>query len=286
MNSPSRYLPASFDPRRAVAVVAGQGVYPQLLLAGLQRAGVPARLVELEGETAPETLTMVPAAHRATVKVGQIGRLLKVLKEFQVGAAVMVGRVSPRRLFHGLHPDLKAVALLASLKERNAETIFGAIAREIEAIGVSLLDARAFLDDAVVAPGVITGGRLRADPEHIAHGIRIAREVARLDIGQGVVVRKGTVLAVEAYEGTDDMLRRANKYKTDGLIFVKTAKPGQDWRFDVPCFGVQTLAAMKEGGVTTAALEVDGVLLLEHETVLAEAKAAGIELYGWSAPAG
>jgi len=282
MPTPSRFLPAGFDPSRPVAVVAGQGVYPQLLLRALAAAGVPARLVELEGETAAETLAMLPAEHRQTVKVGQIGRLLKVLREFDAGAAIMVGRVSPRRLFQGLHPDLKAVTLLASLKERNAETIFGAIAREIEAIGVRLLDARAFLDAALARPGVMTGGRLRADPQAIEHGIRIAREVARLDIGQGVVVRKGTVLAVEAYEGTDDMLRRANKYKTDGLIFVKTAKPGQDWRFDVPCFGVQTLAAMVEGGVTTAALEVDGVLLLEHDRVLADARVAGIELYGWS----
>lgn len=279
--SPSRFLPVGFDPLRPVAVVAGQGIYPQLTIAAMERAGVPVRLVELEGETAADTLAMAPPEHRQTVKVGQIGRLLKVLRGFEAGAAIMVGRVSPRRLFQGLHPDLKAITLLAGLKERNAETIFGAIAREIEAIGIHLLDARAFLDGAMARPGVMTGGRLKADPEQIAYGIRIAREVAKLDIGQGVVVRKGTVLAVEAYEGTDDMLRRANKYKTDGLIFVKSAKPGQDWRFDVPCFGVQTLAAMREGGVTTAALEVDGVLILEHERVITEARTAGIELYGW-----
>ena len=208
VTQPSSFLPAGFDPARPVALIAGQGVYPQLVAAAVRRAGLGLRLVAFEEETPPELVASLPEDHRAILKVGQIGRMLKALEDFGAGYALMAGQISPRRLFRGLHPDLKATRLLLSLKRRNAETIFGAIAREIEAIGVGLLDARSFLDDQLATDGAMTKGRLPIEPEHLAHGIQIARECARLDIGQGCVVRQGTVLAVEAYEGTDEMLDR------------------------------------------------------------------------------
>ena len=119
-----------------------------------------------------------------------------------------------------MRPDLTTAAILLRLKKKNAETIFGAIAEEIAGIHVDLLDARAFLDDHLAFDGLMTKGHVKVDADAIDHGVEIAREVARLDIGQGVVVRKGTVVAVEAFEGTDEMLRRAGGFKTDGLIFV------------------------------------------------------------------
>jgi UDP-2,3-diacylglucosamine hydrolase len=194
----------------------------------------------------------------------------------------MAGQITPRRLFKGLHPDLKATRILFSLKRRNAETIFGAIAREIEALGVTLLDARAFLDDQLAAVGAMTGRKFPIEQEYLDHGVQIARECARLDIGQGCVVRHGTVLAVEAFEGTDEMLRRAGSFKTDGALFVKTVKARQDWRFDVPCFGFRTLEAMREAHITAAALEAGKVIMLEKPKVLEQASAWGISLLGFS----
>jgi DUF1009 family protein len=231
----SAFLPAGFDARRPIALIAGQGVYPMLVAAAVRAAGIPLRLIAFEEETRPELVASFTPQDQRMFKVGQLGHMLDALQEFGAGYAVMAGQITPRRLFKGLHPDFKATRILLSLKRRNAETIFGAIAREIEALNVTLLDARSFLDDQLASAGCMTGRKFPIEQEYVDHGVQIARECARLDIGQGCVVRKGTVLAVEAFEGTDEMLRRAGAFKTDEALFVKTVKARQDWRFDVPC---------------------------------------------------
>jgi DUF1009 family protein len=276
----SAFLPPDFDPRRPVTLIAGQGRYPALVAESIRAAGVPLRLVAMDEETAPDLQATFPEAERALIKVGQIGALLKALKRFDAGYAFMAGQVSPRRLFSGLHPDIKALALLATLKRRNAETIFGAIAREIEDLGVHLLDARAFIDTHLATPGQMTRQKVSADRDYIDHGLHIARECARLDIGQGCVVRKGTVLAVEAYEGTDEMIRRAGTLKTDEGIYVKTVKARQDYRFDVPCFGLKTLETLDAAKIRSAALEAGRVILIDKPAVLARADELGIALLG------
>jgi DUF1009 family protein len=277
----SSYLPAGYDSSRPLALIAGQGLYPVLVAEAARRAGVPVRLIAAKDETAPELIASFPEPERRIILVGQIGKLLDSLQQFQAGYALMAGQVTPRKLFAGLHPDLKATRILFSLKRRNAETIFGAVAREIEALGIGLLDARSFLDDQLASDGPMTSRRFPIDPEYLEHGIHIARECARLDIGQGCVVRKGTVLAVEAFEGTDEMLRRAGGFKTDETLFVKTVKARQDWRFDVPCFGMKTLEVLREAQIGCAALEAGGVLLLDKPAVLARARDWGIHLRGF-----
>ena len=259
----SAFLPAGFDARRPVALIAGQGLYPVLVAQAIRRAGVPLRLIAAEDETTPELIATFPESERRVLLVGQIGKMLRTLEEFGAGYALMAGQITPRRLFQGLHPDLTATRILFSLKRRNAATIFGAVAKEIEERGVTLLDARAFLDDQLAAPGGMPGRSWPIDPDQVEHGIHRARECARLDIGQGCVVRKGTVLAVEAFEGTDEMLRRAGGFKTDDTLFVKTVKARQDYRFDVPCFGLRTLETMREAQPRAAALETGRVILLD-----------------------
>lgn len=282
----SRFLPKDFDAKRPVALIAGRGRYPELLLERLRAAGLGVRLVAFEGETAPELEAKFAAGEVRRIKVGQLGHMIDALKDFGAGSAVMAGQISPRKLFKGLHPDLKAVMIMATLKERNAETIFGAIAREVQKAGVLQLDARVFLDDQMAAPGCMTGGWFGSgiDDDSLAHGVRIARECARLDIGQGVVVARGTVVAVEAFEGTDKMLRRCADYGAEDMLFVKTVKPAQDYRFDVPCFGLLTLESLAAGGIRQAALEAGSVLMLDRAEVVARAKALGITLYGFDAP--
>jgi UDP-2,3-diacylglucosamine hydrolase len=277
----SAFLPAEFNPQRPVVLIAGQGIYPILIAHAVRRAGVPIRLVAFEEETRPELVDSFPASERRTIQVGQLGKMLSSLKDFDAGYALMAGQITPRRLFKGLHPDLKAAQILFSLKRRNAETIFGAIATEIEKIGVRLLDARSFIDDQLASAGCMTGRSFPIDNDYVAHGIQIARESARLDIGQGCVVRKGTVLAVEAFEGTDAMIRRAGEFKTDEALFVKTVKARQDYRFDVPCFGLKTLESLREAEIKAAALESGRVILLDKPAVLAQAKSWGIHLLGF-----
>lgn len=278
----SAFLPADHDASRPIALIAGRGQYPLVTAAAIRRAGVPLRLIAFDEETSPELIASFPDSERKTILVGQLGKMLKALEDFQARYALMAGQITPRRLFRGLHPDLKATRILLTLKRRNAETIFGAIAAEIEKLGLTLLDARAFIDDHLATAGPMTGGRFPIQQDYLEHGIHLAREVARLDIGQGVVVRKGTVLAVEAFEGTDDMLRRAGSFKTDQTLFVKTVKASQDYRFDVPVFGLHTLETMREASLAAAALEAGKVIILDKPAVLTQARAWGLHLYGFT----
>jgi len=278
----SSFLPTPFQPGKPIALIAGQGRYPILIAAAIRQAGIPLKLIAFEEETPPELYASFADEDRRRLLVGQLGKMLRAIEEFGAGYALMAGQIAPRRLFKGLHPDLKATRILFSLKRRNAETIFGAIAREIEDLGVALLDARSFLDPQLASAGCMTGGRFPIDREHLDHGVHIARESARLDIGQGCVVRKGTVLAVEAFEGTDAMLRRAGEFKTDLALFVKTVKARQDFRFDVPVFGSRTLETMREAGLSAAALEVDRVIMLDKPDVIAQARSWGISLFGFT----
>lgn len=277
---PSAFLPKDFDARRPVALIAGRGRYPVITAAAIRAAGVPLRLIAMDDETEPELIATFSEKDRVTLNVGQVGKMLDTLKAFGAGYALMAGQVKPKKLFHGLTPDLKAAAILFKLKRRNAETIFGAIADEIQALGVTLLDARSFIDDQLASAGAMVG-KLGTDDEYLQHGIHIAREMARLDVGQGCVVRKGTVLAVEAFEGTDEMLRRAGTFKTDESLFVKTVKTRQDFRFDVPVFGLRTLETMHAAGLKAAALEAGKVIMLDKPAVLKQARAWDIAIHGF-----
>lgn len=281
IDMPSRFLPDAFDASRPLAVIAGQGLYPQLAVERARTAGLAVRLIAFEGETRADLVEAFPEAERETIKVGQVGRMLKALQKLGVGYVLMAGQITPRKLFKGLHPDLKAVAILASLKEKNAESIFGAIAREIEKLGILQLDARAFLDDSLADKDVMAPGRYQPDAQSIDYGVRMAKEMARLDVGQGIVVSRGTVLAVEAFEGTDAMLTRAGGFDARDTLFVKTVKPGQDYRFDVPVFGMKTLAVMTKARLGAAALEAGNCIILEKERVLAEARRRKITILGY-----
>ena len=276
----SRFLPGNFDASRPLALIAGQGQYPVLLAKRARQAGISVRLIELGGETSTELVDSFAQDQRSVVKVGQVGKLLKELKRLGAGYAVMAGQVTPGKLFKGLHPDLKAIRMLAGLERKNAETIFGAIGDEIEKAGIHLLDARVFMDEDLAEEGVMVKGKEKITPEHLEHGIEIARENARLDVGQGVVVSRGTVLAVEAFEGTNAMLERAGKFGAKNCLFVKLGKPKQDTRFDVPVFGRQTLQAMNDAGIGTAALESGAVLLLDRGHIIREADNLKITLIG------
>ena len=277
----SRFLPENFDASKPLALIAGQGQYPILLAQRARAAGIDLRLIELGGETPTELVNDFKTEQRATVKVGQVGKLLKELKSFDAGYAVMVGQVTPGKLFRGLHPDLKAIRMLAGLDRKNAETIFGAIGDEIENAGVHLLDARVFMDEDLADEGVMVKGKDKIDPQHLEHGIEIARENARLDVGQGVVVSRGTVLAIEAFEGTNAMIERAGSFGAKNCLFVKLGKPDQDTRFDVPVFGLHTLQAMTKAGIGTAALQRGSVLLLDKPKLLSEAKKLRIGIRGF-----
>jgi DUF1009 family protein len=283
MASASRFLPSTFKPTDPIAIIAGKGRYPALIAEVALQKGVPVKLVAFEDETDPALIARFSEKDRRNVPVGKLGTLLDSLSSLGAKGAVMAGQVTPRKLFSGMVPDFQLVALLASLKERNAETIFGGIASEIEKLDIKMLDARVFLDDHLVTAGCLTGWSCGINDEELSFGTRMAREMARLDIGQSVVTAKGTVIAVEAFEGTDQMLKRCAATGGKNMLLIKTSKYQQDFRFDVPCFGLRTLESMAEGGVHKAALEVDGVILIDKPAVIQRAKQLDIDLLGFSA---
>src|SRR6266446_8555230 len=174
---------------------------------GARKAGVK-RLVaaSFSGETSDKLAAEVDDI--AWLRVGQLGKLLAFLEKSGARHAVMAGQIAPKNLFD-LRPDFKALFLLARLQQRNAETIFAAIASEMAKIGVELLPATSFMDDHLAPAGLIAGPRLKPRAEEdLRYGFKIAKEVSLLDIGQTVLVKNGTILAVEAFEGTNAAIKR------------------------------------------------------------------------------
>ncbi|MDD5261412.1 MAG: UDP-2,3-diacylglucosamine diphosphatase LpxI [Methylacidiphilales bacterium] len=245
----------------ALGLIAGKGTYPRLVLEQARRQGVSRIAVAaFEGETDPE-LASAAEAH-CWMRVGQLGKLLRFFKDAKVDRAIMAGQITPGRLFD-LRPDLKAVVLLARLKERNAESLFGAVADALEKAGIKLLPATTFMEDFLAAPGLVAGPKLsKSQLKDVEFGWPLAREISRMNIGQSVVVKKGTVLAVEGYDGTNATLRRGGGIGQGDSILIKVSKPRQDMRFDVPVIGPDTVKIAAECGVSCIAVEARKTLLL------------------------
>jgi UDP-2,3-diacylglucosamine hydrolase len=254
-------------PLNTLGIIAGNGVYPRLLADSARKAGVKKIIaVAFTGETDPALEQHVDLLE--WVRVGQLNRLLKFFRAQNIHDAMMAGQIAPKNLFD-LRPDWKALMLLGKLKQRNAESIFAAVADELAQAEVQLLPATTFLEDSLAPCGLIAGSKLsRQEEDDIDLGLKIAREMARLDIGQTVLVRSGTVVAVEALEGTNDTIRRGGELARSGAVMVKVAKPSQDMRFDVPVIGVETIRIAAEARLRVIAVEAGKTLLLERDAII------------------
>jgi len=252
---------------QALAIIAGNGVYPRLLADGARRAGVKKIVVAaFTDETDPVLEQYVDVLE--WMRVGQLGRLLKFFRGQDVNHAIMAGQIAPKNLFD-LRPDMKALLLVGKLKQRNAESIFAAIADELAKINVDLLPATTFLEDSLARSGLIAGPKLSPRQEHdVELGWNVAKEIARLDIGQTIVIKNGTIVAVEALEGTNEAIKRGGTLAREGAVMVKVSKPNQDTRFDVPVIGVETVRIAAESGVRVIAVEAGKTLLLERDAVV------------------
>jgi DUF1009 family protein len=262
-----------------LGIIAGNGAYPGLVADAARAAGVKKICaVAFENETDPALRDKVDRIE--WVRVGQLSRVLNFFRDQKIHDAIMAGQIAPKNLFD-LRPDWKALLLLAKLKRRNAETIFAAIAGELAQIEVQLLPAMTFLDGHVAGVGRIAGPKLsRREEEDVAFGWNIAKEIARLDIGQTVVVKNGTVLAVEGFDGTDETLRRGGRLARKGAVVVKVAKVKQDLRFDVPVIGSETVRIGAASKVRVIAVEAGTTLLLEKEELIEEANRLNVSIVG------
>ncbi len=262
-----------------LGLISGNGVYPHTMARAARRAGV-LRLVAagFENETRADLAEIVDAME--WMRVGQLGKLIKFFRRHEVQYAVMVGQIAPKNLFD-LRPDMRMLVMIARLRERNAESLFGGIARELAKDGITLLPAVSYLEDQMAGVGHLHGPPRKArDMDDVLYGFKIARETSRLDIGQTVIVRHGTVLAVEAFEGTNDCIRRGGAMGKGMATMVKVSKPGQDLRFDVPVVGADTINTAAAAGIRTIAVEARSTLILEAEEVAQLCLRHGVALVG------
>ena len=254
-------------PLDALGIIAGNGVYPRLLADSARKAGVKKIVVAaFTGETDPALAQHVDPLE--WMRVGQLNRLLKFFRTHDIHHAIMAGQIAPKNLFD-LQPDWKALLLLGRLKERNAESIFAAIADELAKIDVELLPATTFLEDSLAPAGLVAGAKLsRQEEEDVDLGWKTAKEIARLNIGQTVIVKNGTIVAVEAFEGTNETIKRGDALARAGAVMVKVAKPNQDMRFDVPVIGLETIRICAEARMRVIAVEAGKTLLLERDAIV------------------
>lgn len=210
------------------------------------------------------------------IPLGSLQKFLDTAQSLGIPSAVMAGLIRPRHLFF-MRLDARMLQLLARLRRRNAETIFGAIAAELAGVGINLLPAHRFMEKCMPAPGLMS--RIPPDPgmaSDIELGMRIARFSSNMDIGQTVVVKSGTVLAVEAFEGTDQAIARAGKLGGAGAVVVKAAKIGHDMRFDIPVVGQRTMHGLRRIRAAALAVEAGRTILLEREKLIQMADRFGI----------
>jgi len=260
-----------------LGIIAGNGVYPKQLAQAARRAGVKRiAAAAFTNETDPAIGQYVDRVE--WLRVGQLSKLLNFFRLENVAHAIMAGQIAPKNLFE-LRPDWKALLLLAGLRQRNAESIFSAVAGELAKAKVDLLPATTFLEDCLAPGGLIAGRKLsRREEEDVDLGWKVAKQIARLDIGQTVIVKNGTVLAVEAFEGTNDAIRRGGTLARTGAVMVKVAKPDQDMRFDVPVIGLETIRTAAQAKLHAIAVEAGKTLLLERQEVVDLAAKSGISL--------
>jgi len=260
-----------------LGIIAGNGVYPTILADAARKAGVKKIVAAaFTNETDPAIAEHVDLVE--WLRVGQLSRLLAFFRDQKVHQAIMAGQIAPKNLFD-LRPDWKALLVLAKLKQRNAESIFSAIATELAKVDVTLMPATTFLEDQLAPAGLIVGPKLsRREEEDVDLGWKVAKEIAQLDIGQTVIVKNGTVLAVEAFEGTNDAIKRGGALAGKGAVMIKVAKPNQDMRFDVPVIGVETVKVAAEAKLRLIAVEADKALLLDREAIIDLAEAGKISI--------
>lgn len=266
----------------SLIIIAGKGAYPMELAQSARAQGVHRICaVAFKGETNRRLQGLVDQI--SWINIGSLGRFLECIAHFEAKDAVMAGQITPTALFR-LRPDKKMLSVLSGLKLRNAETLFGAVASELSAIGVHLQPAYMFMKGSMPVEGLLSSRAPSEREEYdVDLGIKVAKTTSGLEIGQTVVVKEGTIVAVEAFEGTDKTILRAGRLCRKGAVVVKLAKHGHDMRFDIPVVGMRTMSVLKRAGVTALALEAGRTILLERERFVKRADQLGISIVAFNA---
>ncbi len=258
-----------------IGLIAGSGRFPVLFAETARRRGVEVVAVAHRGETAPE---LVHHVHAITwVQPGQLQALIDALRTHGVTRTVMVGGIAKPRLFREIMPDARALAAIARAGKLRDDALLRTLAEELEREGIRVVPSTTYLDEIVPAAGVL--GRREPTPEEwadIRYGFQVVKVIGRFDIGQSVVVRGGTVMAVEGIEGTDATIRRGGQLVNGDFVVVKATKPIQDLRFDLPAIGPDTVRTMAEVRGRALAVEAGRTIVLDRAEMLALADEARI----------
>jgi DUF1009 family protein len=260
-------------------LIAGNGQFPFLVVEDARKQGASLAIAAIKEET-DKRIDEV-ADDVTWVGIGQLGKMISYFKSRGVTKAIMAGQVKHVQIFSGSLPDVRMLKMLWNLPKRNTDALIGGVADELASEGIELLDSTYFLQDHLAPNGVLTK-REPTDIErgNIEYGLHIADEIARLDLGQTIVIRAKACVAIEAMEGTDATIRRAGELAKGKLTVVKVAKPDQDMRFDVPVVGVPTIETMITAGATCLSITAGKTLVFDRDEMLASANKNNICVIG------
>jgi hypothetical protein len=266
-----------------IGIVAGNGKFPFLALQGARSLGHDVTVVAVKEEAFAELELAAREANASyhSVSLGHLGKCIKILEQDGVSQAVLAGQVKHAKIFSGIVPDLTLLSVLTRLKARNTDALISAVADVMRDHGIELLDSTAFLRPLLAREGVLTSRAPdEAELADFTFGYEMADTVAGLDIGQTIAVKDRAVVAVEAMEGTDEVIRRAGQVAGEGVRIVKVAKPKQDMRFDVPVVGIATVRAMQAAGATALSIDAGRTLVMDGQPFFTAANEAGIAIVG------
>ena len=270
-----------------LGLIAGNGRFPFHVLKAAREQGYDVTIIAAKEEAFPE-LTEAAARVGATIhwiSIGQLGTCIRLLQESGITQAVMAGQVRHTRIFGGIVPDLTALTLLKHLPSKSTDGLIGAVANVLRERGIDLLDSTRFMVPFLAGRGVLSKRAPTGDETRdFEFGYRMADTIAGLDIGQTIAVKDLAVVAVEAMEGTDDVIARAGVLAGAGSRIVKVAKPRQDMRFDVPVIGAATIQNMRAAGASALSIDAGCTLVFERDEVRALADEAGIAIVGRERP--
>jgi DUF1009 family protein len=267
-----------------LGLIAGNGRFPFLVLEAAHAQGHQVTVIATREEAFKD---LDEAARKAGarihwISIGELGACIRLLSEAGVSHAVMAGQVKHTKIFAGgIRPDATFLGVLARLAFRNTDGLIGAVAAVLRDNGIELIDSTSLLRPMLAPEGVMTDrGPNEQEREDFEFGYRIADAIAGLDIGQTIAVKHKAVVAVEAMEGTDEVIGRAGYLAGAGVRIVKVAKPNQDMRFDVPVVGLATIQAMRVAGASALSIDAGKTLMFERDAMLASANDGGIAIVG------
>jgi hypothetical protein len=262
-----------------IGLIAGGGRFPILFADSARRAGHRVVAVAHKGETDQGLAGHVDAI--SWVKLGQLGHVASALRQGGATQSVMLGAITKKRFFRDAWVDAAGLKLLAQVAVRSDDNLLRAIARYLEEQGAPIVDPTPFLQDRLAPEGVLGAHRPNEEEMADAHyGMKLAREIGRLDVGQTVVVRGRVALAVEALEGTDACIRRGAELGREGVVVAKAAKPNQDRRFDLPAVGPETIEVLREVKARVLAVEAGSTLVMDLERMVERADRSRLVLLG------